>query len=204
MDGSWEPYDFVEVLSAVESMYAKSLFLKRRTEFRYYIENPSFFLNVYDRSYGRTETIERENLRLLADYRDIIPSSERLIVRRISYESPGVTDLAGLGKLCEVIVESVARMVVYFNEQSIRRARDEQATIRTQRDRIAADTEFENLRTIQIENAQRLSDLARRDPERAEALIRLFVADQDRIASRVAEGKITSAEYISEPEGFAR
>jgi len=193
IDGAWEPQDFIEVLQATESMYYKLVHQEHRYsrfipfEYMRYVEREASISQSYE---GLLDTI---NYRLLNRARYDAASYRRLRVRRIDYASPGSVDLMGVGKVCEVIADSVGRMKVYYDDRHIRKERDEQARIATERQRIELEKDQESLRAIKIENAKNAIELLVRHPEEQELLIPLLVRDQDALAERLSERKLISA-----------
>ncbi len=195
IEGAWEPQDFIEILQAVESMYYKlsihNLYRPKRPLF--YIGELDYFhrIALSERSYEFA--LDTMNGRLLERARYESSSFERLKVRRMEYASPGAIDLLGIGIVCEAIANSIGRMVVYYNEAHLRRERDEQATLETERKRIEVEKERETLRALKIENGRNALKLMDDYGEDYEVLIPLLVRDQDALSQRIAEGKLISA-----------
>lgn len=201
IDGAWEPQDFIEVLQATESMYYKLAHPAYRYSSRFlFFEEMRLFERqaVYAQSY---ETLlDTINERLLDRARYESAGYERLRVKRINYASPGGLDLIGIGKVCEVIADSIGRMKVYFDDRHVRRERDEQARIETERKRVELEKEQESLRATKIENAKNALELLDRHPEENEWLLPLLVRDQDALSNRIAERKlITASTHLDEP-----
>lgn len=199
IDGAWEPQDFIEVLQATESMYYKLAHPAYRYPSRFflfeemrYFEREASLLQSYE---GLLDTI---NNRLLNRARYEAAGYERLRVKRINYASPGGLDLIGIGKVCEVISNSIGRMKVYYDHRHIRKERDEQARIETERKRIELEREQESLRAIKIENAKKALELLDRHPEENEWLLPLLVRDQDALSDRIAERKLIAASTHSD------
>ncbi len=198
VDNNWEPHDFVEILQSVESMYYK---LSARRHHRSLYRYP-FFLDTelllerdfpYERSY--TDTLDRLNRALAERARFDTISSEKLLVRRIQYASPGWIELSGLGKACESIANAIGRMVSYYDDRHLRRERDKQASIETKRKALEVERDGETLRSMKIRNARDMLELERDFPDEAsEILLPLLVRDQDALSDRIADGRLIGAE----------
>lgn len=193
--GTWEPQDFIEVLQSIESIYYKLSTAEGR---RYWRE--SYFLDEYylgERApiagLPFLNALDLVNQRLLERARYDAPFDERIVVRRIEYSSPGGMDLMGVGKIFEVIANSIGRMKVYWDEAHLRRERDTQATIETQVKRIEIEKEKENLQSLKIKNAKEMLELLEKFPHRQDSLVPLLVRDQDALSSRIADGKLIDA-----------
>lgn len=196
--GDWEPQDFIELLHSVESMYYKLTVsdygrVSRLSRYRRDFSN-------YERDWGVRFTyfVDGINQDILDRARYEAKDHERFFVRRISYASPGSVDLLGIGKVCEVIANSIQSMVSYFDEKGIRRERDEQATLETERKRIEIEQAKENLRSLKIKNAKDTLDLLERFPDDRDVLVPLLVRDQDALSALIAGGKLIGASLSSE------
>lgn len=195
IDRSWEPQDFIEVMGSLESMYCK-IALRRSRSSRMTFDDFEDFLFLPGRgstSFGEASFLDEVNKRIVDHSRLTVPGPERLIVRRVEFASPGGIDLLGIGKACQAIADAIANMKRYYDDRHLRRERDHQAAIETDRQRIGLDIEHENLRALQISNARDALRLRSEYPEEDELLISLLVKDQDMLAERIAEGKIVDA-----------
>jgi hypothetical protein len=181
IDRGWEPSDFAEVLTAIESLYYKVALAH---------DGPlSYPGSIFRRlrgwyPVGVTDELDQLNGLLLAEARTIAPPAMRLRVARIEYASPGGIDLAGAGQAAEAVDRTIGRLIDFFSGRKQRLEKDKQAEI---------DTEIkeQNLIACKIDNAEKLLDLMAKYPEHKDLLVALFVRDQDRIAARIAEGLIT-------------
>jgi hypothetical protein len=195
IDRSWEPQDFIEVIQSIESMYYKiSSPIERR--FRRHLSLAEEFYLIEGGLSGVMpfgNRLDLVNLRLLERARYKARPYERLFVRRIEYASPGGIDFMGIGKVVEVIANSIGRMKVYWDDAHIRRERDAQMSLETLRKRVELDEAQESLRSIQIRNAREALELLEKFPGRHDALVPLLVRDQEHLSSRIAEGKLISA-----------
>lgn len=128
-------------------------------------------------------------------------SDRRLGITRIEYASPGGIDLVGFGEACKALEGIIDRLIKFFTERDLRRKRGKQAKIETALKEIELEKEQENLRALKLENAQRIWELRRKYPEAAKDLfLALINQDQDKLISRIAEGKIVRVRTIdSEP-----
>lgn len=188
IEGSWEPQDFIEVLQAVESMYYKL----SATESSRYRREPYYGLeyDLFERASFLGLPFLNElhliNQRSVERARYSASPFERLKVRRIQYASLGGIDLMGIGKVCEVITNSIGRLIVYWDDAHIRRERDAQATIET-------DIKRESLQALKISNAKEALNLLERFHDRQDVLVQLLVRDQDALSTRISEGKLIGA-----------
>lgn len=186
IEGNWEPEDFIEVLKGTESLYYKLALA--RLPFRrpfYHFEPPGPFLS-YEENLGFSNDLALHQARVTSD------SSQRLGVRRLTYASPGAIDLIGLGEAFKAIEGIVDRLLKFFEGRNVRRERDKQTEIETERLRVRADRDRESLRALKVKNARSVLQLMRDFPEMSEEyLVALIAHDQDRLIPRISEGKIT-------------
>lgn len=192
IDGAWEPEDFIEVLEGIESLYYKIVAPPHRwygPEF-YFVERLGPYLSFEDR-------LKNTNDWLLAEARMRAPGYDRITIRAIAYASPGSIDLLGAGKAMEVLDRMLGRLIDFLTGRKKRIEGDKQAVLDTALKEIQIEKERESLRAIQIQNARELLALRRdyHDAE-SEALIPLIVQDQDKLAQRIAEGKLISATRV--------
>ncbi|MCF3947229.1 hypothetical protein [Acidiphilium iwatense] len=192
IDGKWEPEDFIEVLTGVESLYYKAALIRR---FPY---EPPFY--SFERSYlsaSFDEQLDQTNNWLLARARATARVDYRMKVARISYASPGGIDLAGLGQACNALKGIIDSLIKFFTEGELRRQADEQAKIETSVKETELERDRESLRTLKIKNARAILNL-RRDfhdvPE--DVLVALIGNDQDRLVPRIAERKLIGIQRI--------
>src|SRR5579863_7180029 len=124
--GRWEPEDFIEVMTGLESLYYKGV-----------VGGPAFhelpFLPFeWPRFSGSfQEQLDYSNEWLLDRARATAPGESRLSLTRIEYGSPGGIDLVGLGQACNALDRILGRLIKFFTERTLRRERDEQERIRT-------------------------------------------------------------------------
>lgn len=91
--GRWEPEDFIEVFSGVESLYYKAALTRR-----FLREPPYFWPEPIRAAEAFEESVAAANDWFLARSRTIAVHDLRLNVRRIEYASPGRIDLIGSAK----------------------------------------------------------------------------------------------------------
>jgi hypothetical protein len=191
INGSWEPEDFIDVLTGIESLYYKALSDDEYRSIIYWPDRPLYM--TY------SEQIDLSNHWFLAQARMTTRRDLRLKVSRIEYASPGGMDLLGLGKACKAVEGIVDRLIRFFTEAHIRQERDKQETLETTLKEIEVEKKRESLRELKIKNARSLLELRKKYPEFAEELfVAMAVRDQDLIFSRIAEGKITSSSSVLE------
>jgi hypothetical protein len=194
IQGRWEPEDFIEVLTGLESLYYKAVI--RGPLFH---ELP-FFPFEWPRFYSSfQEQLDRSNDWLLDRARSTAPGESRLSLTRIEYSSPGGIDLVGLGQACNALDRILGRLIKFFTERTIRRERDEQARIRTAMAQAELEKEQESLRALKIQNARELLSLRRDFSEMHEdVFIALSARDQDKLIPRIAERKLTGASTVDD------
>lgn len=202
IDGSWEPEDFVDVLSAVESLYFKAISQERLARPYYFDEMllgsyRRFHLLRGDDSLPFEAHLDDANRFLLDLGRRTLPARKRIRINRLRYASPGSIDFAGIGKAFECIEGIIDRLIRFFTERELRRQGDAQARIQTEMLEIERDERYENLRELKIANATRLLELSERYPDMPrDMLIALVGRDQDKLIERIAEGKLTAVKQI--------
>ena len=195
IDGSWEPSDFVQALQSVESIYYKMILgehgsLRRRG---FDIDSYTYFQRERLGDASFQSFLDHTNQRILSRARYEASESERIFVRRISYASPGGIDLLGIGKVVEVIANSIQNIVEHFDTRTVRRERDAQASLETEIKRIEVEKERENLRSLKIRNAKEALEVISRFHSDDNTLIQLLVRDQDLISELIADGKLIGA-----------
>ncbi len=184
--GNWEPEDFIEVLQATESLYYKALGHRHRQDFSdilFYEREMPFSSNDYRLNYLNDWMLKET--RMTAD------ENERLQVSRIEYASPGGIDLIGIGKALEFVDKIIGRLIDFYTERHIRGERNKQETIKTARMAVELEKEQEELKALQIRNAKELLKLRYQyRGELDEILLLLAVRDQEKLATRISEGKL--------------
>jgi hypothetical protein len=196
IEGSWEPQDFIEVLQSIESFYYK-IALREIRGYRYrrpYLDE----LPLIDGFVPFESSLDLVNQNLVRRARYEARAFERLKVLRIDFASPGNIDLLGIGKVVEVVANSIGRMATYYDDRHLRRERDAQASLETERIRIELEKERESLQSLKIENAFRALEMVERFPEERESLLPLLVRDQDFLSNRIADGKLIRARALTE------
>jgi hypothetical protein len=195
IDGFWEPQDFIEVLQAVEGIYYKLWLLRydRRRDRMFDLFDFDLIERAERGDMRYSGWLDLANQRLTERGRYSVQRHERLKVRGITYASPGGIDLMGIGKVCEVVADSIGSMKRYWDEAHLRRERDAQASIKTRKEHLESEIHRENLRDLQIKNARAALELLERYPDRQDVLIPLLVRDQEALSSRIAEGKLIGA-----------
>lgn len=192
IDGRWEPEDFIEVLTGVESLYYKAAIVR---PFPY--EPPFYWFDRPHLPASFDDHLELTNDWLLARARATARAQYRLNVARITYASPGGIDLAGLGEACKAVEGIIDRIIKLFTERTLRHEASAQARIKTSRDETELEKDQESLRAMKIENARAILNL-RRDfhdiPE--DMLIALIGHDQNRLIPRIAERKLIAVQRI--------
>lgn len=198
IDNIWEPHDFVQVLSCVESMYYKLNDRSYRIPGRRYafdFGQPDLFEPNFPIEVSYAQSLERINRILAERARFEMSPQDRLLVSRIQYASPGSIDLLGIGKACDSIANAIGRIVSYYDERHIRRERDKQATLETDRKSIETEKDQETLRSLKISNARNMLELERDFPDEArEHLLPLLVRDQDGLSELIADGRLVGVE----------
>jgi hypothetical protein len=187
----WEPEDFIEVLSGVESLYYKVALTRR-----FLRESPYFWPDSIRAAASFEQGVAAANDWLLARSRTI--ADRRLRVRRIEYASPGKIDLLGIGEGCRAISDVILSFAKFFSERDLRREQAKQAQIETEMKQAELHEKHESLRSLKISNARALMSLRRDFPEISEDyFIALAAHDQDRLIPRIADGKLVSARTLS-------
>jgi hypothetical protein len=195
--GRWEPQDFIATLRSIESFYYKLALHRSRwfPEPPYWLEDHYYLFRSDNVPFELL--LDQVNQRLLDRARYETPAEQRLAVRRIRYASPGAIDLLGVGKVVEVISDSIGRMKVYYDDKKLRRERDTQAALDTELKRLQVEKERESIQSIKIKNAKDALDLLDSHPQAHEALVPLLVRDQDALADLIGQRKLISANITS-------
>jgi hypothetical protein len=187
IDGKWEPEDFIEVLTGVESLYYKAALVRR---FRFPYEPPFYWFERPELAASFDDHMRHANDWLLARARAIASDGYRLKVDRISYASPGGIDLAGFGQACNAVKGTIDSFIKLYTERHLRREADAQARIET-------EMKEESLNAMKIENARKLLELRHDFPDIPDdTFIALIGNDQDRLIPRIAERKLIGARIV--------
>lgn len=187
IDGRWEPQDFIEVLTGVESLYYKAALI-RRDRFPY--DPPFYWFEGPELRASFDDHLRHTNDWLLARARATSRAEYRMMVARISYASPGGIDLAGVGQACNAIKGIVDSFIKLYTERHLRREADAQARIETA-------MKEESLSAMKVENARKLLELRHDYPDMPDDfLVALIGNDQDRLIPRIAERKLIGVQTI--------
>jgi hypothetical protein len=193
IEGRWEPEDFIEVFSGVESLYYKAALTRRSLR-----EPPYFWPEPIRTAESFGESVAAANDWFLTRSRTIAVQDRRLSVWRIEYASPGRIDLVGIGEACRAVADVIISLTKFFTEGDLRRENRKQAQIETKMKEAELHGRNESLRSLKIANARALLSLRRDFPEISEDYFTALAAhDQDRLIPRIAEGKLISAKTLS-------
>jgi hypothetical protein len=185
IDGKWEPEDFIEVLTGVESLYYKAALIRR---FPY--EPPFYWLERPYLSASFDDQLDQTKNWLLARARATARVESRMRVARISYASPGGIDLVGLGEACKALEGIIDRLIKFFTERELRRQADAQARIETA-------MKEESLSDMKVKNARKLLELRRDFHDVPDDFFTALIGnDQDRLIPRIAERKLIAVRTI--------
>lgn len=181
IDGRWEPEDFIEVLTGIESLYYKAALIRRH---RFLYEPPFYWLDRPELPASFDDRLRHTNDWLLARARATASAEYRMMVARISYASPGGIDLAGVGQACNAVKGIVDSFIKLYTERHLRREADAQARIETA-------MKEESLSAMKVKNARKLLELRHDYPDVPDDFfVALIGNDQDRLIPRIAERKL--------------
>jgi hypothetical protein len=193
IEGRWEPEDFVEVLSGVESLYYKAA-LNRG----FLREPPYFWFERVRPSESFGDGIAVANEWFLARSRTIAPQDRRLSVRRIEYASPGKIDLVGFGEACRAVADVIISLTKFFSEGEVRRQANKRAQIESKMKEVDLEKAHESLRSLKIDNARAILKLRDDFPDMPPEFVTTLIAhDQDRLIPRIAESKLIGAKTLT-------
>ncbi|MCZ0953139.1 MAG: hypothetical protein OXQ89_04120 [Rhodospirillaceae bacterium] len=187
LNGVWEPEDFIEVFSGMESLYYKAAITRSLSSQSSW---PLFGRPWLSPSFR--DHLEEANCWFVSQARAMAMPDVRMTVARIEYASPGSIDLLGFGKALEVVCDAVARIVVFYSEGDLRQERDRQARIETDIKQTELEMARESLRAIKLDNARKIMEMSREFPDWSEEmLVSLAVNDQDKLIPCISERKLT-------------
>jgi hypothetical protein len=187
IDGRWEPEDFIEVLTGIESLYYKAALIRR---YRFPYQPPFYWYERPELPASFDDHLRHTNDWLLAQARATARAEYRMMVARISYASPGGIDLAGVGQACNAVKGIVDSFIKLYTERHLRHEADAQARIETA-------MKEESLSAMKVENARKLLELRHDYPDVPDDLfIALIGNDQDRFIPRIAERKLIGVQAI--------
>ena len=192
LNGVWEPEDFIEVFSGLESLYYKAAIGRSLSSQG---SSPLFGRPWFSSSFS--DHLEETNDWFVSQARAMAMPDVRMTVARIHYASPGSIDLLGFGKALEVVCDTIARFFVYYSERDLRRERARQARIETDIKQTELEAARESLRAIKLENARKIMQMSREFPDWSEEiLVSLAVNDQDKLIPRISEGKLVGIRTV--------
>lgn len=200
LDGRWSAEELGNALTSLSDLYNLRLFLELLREdireweryFPDFLDFPPSTRRRLRRHPYRTVFPFWQGLPALDDsylsrLPELIAPEERLMVRRIKYASPGITDLTGLGAIIGHLKDFSLRLIERRDGKRSRELSEERA-------------ELENDR-LRIENARSFVALTR-DLGYSETeirdLLRHVDRKQDTLANLIAERKLVG---VSTPEG---
>ena len=177
----WEVSDYLEVFSAVESIYYITLANINRLDDLFPAPQRRFVKHVYRD--GDLGTLAGS---IVSDAREFADFDERLIVNKIIHASPGFIDFKGLGEVADAMERAFGRIIDVFVNRKMRHELERRASIET-------DIVKENLNSLKLDNARKLLLLGHDYPEiaREHDLLRILIAEQGRIENLAAKGLIT-------------
>lgn len=204
IDGRWEVAEFADALNALDRLYslrlAINLEIDELRELRdFYLEGPfppfphswravrlwaklappsAFRLN-------RSPLFTSEGAVQSAS--ELLEPEERLVVRRISYGSPGIKDLVGLGEIVGHVKDLLIRIIDHCSTRRQRALENERRVLENRQLQVEIAKEFVGL-------AQQLGYTKREMHE----LVASVVKEQAPLVRLVSVGKITSAEVVDD------
>jgi hypothetical protein len=137
IDGAWEPADFIEVFTGIERLYYRLAPMIKELDDKPYKRSARW----------RRRGSGRFNIDLERDYR---PPKERLAVSSVTYSSPGHVNFKGLGPAIDALGQLIQGLVALVTERVLRRERDKQAAVETERLEIQRDRERVSLTAEKI------------------------------------------------------
>lgn len=202
IDDQWEPENFIQIIESVEALYYVACLMGRRSPSRSsYYE----FVDRYGRRFSYLERIESLRSNIIEEARHSTRRLERLRINKIQYASPGGIDFAGMGKAMEALEKMFSRLLTFFEDRRLRRHRDDQAELDTERKKVEIEQERETLRSMQIENAKEIIGMLEDYPDEVTRLLTsLLVREQDKIGHLISSGKIVGVSPVIDGEEQAR
>ncbi len=194
LNGAWEPEDFIEVFSGIESLYYKAAINGlMSSKGSWSLFGPRWFSSSFF-SY-----LDEANEWFVSQARTTAMPHVRMSVARIDYASPGSIDLLGFARALEVVCDAIGGIVVYYSEREQRRERDRQTRIDTEIRQTEFERKQESLRALKLENARKIMEMSRDFPDWSEELLlSLAVNDQDKLIPRIAERKLVGIKVLEE------
>jgi len=204
ISGQWEASEFSQSLAALDRLYALrfGLYLEKQElyeteEFADKLRSLQLSrMSRLDRRYARqafARSLFHDFPRLVVDGRiseitqELLEPSERLIVRRLIYGSPGIKDLAGIGEIIGHLKDFLQFGIEHWSGRRKRSLEDDHQ-------------ELEN-RKLEIELAKgyvELADSLGYSAQEKRQLIAAVVFEQRPIISLISSNKIISAEMADD------
>ena len=194
LNGAWEPEDFIEVFSGIESLYYKgAIDGLMSTKSPWPLFGPRWFSSSF------FDYLDEANEWFVAQARMTAMPHVRMSVARIHYASPGSIDLLGLARTTEAVCNAIGRIVMFYSERHLRQERDRQARIETEMRQTEHERAQESLLAIKLENARTIMEMSSDVPDWSEELLlSLAVNDQDKLIPRIAERKLVGIRVLEE------
>lgn len=205
IDGRWEATEFVAALSAIDRLYTLRFGLALEQEELHDLREiylnarvPPVLSSV--RYLRRGQELDPTILPFpewtpvttasrITAISKLLEPSERVVVQRVIYGSPGITDLIGISPIVGDIKDLLVRLIDHW---STRRQRD------LENDR----RELEN-RQLLVENAKRFVDLASDlgySKREMRQIVSTLMQELKPLMGLIAAGKITSADTVDDSQ----
>ncbi|MGN7100335.1 hypothetical protein ACTHR6_01915 [Ralstonia holmesii] len=198
IDGRWEASEFAASFSALDRLYTFRLGLEMEYEElrelrRFYFDTPFPSSMRYMRRWAvaaRSSLLHPDRAPLVSAARisaisELLEPDERLVVRRISYASPGIKDLAGIGEIIGHVKDLLLHLIDLWSTRRQRSLENERRELENQQLQVAIAKEFVSF----------AKELGYSQGEMRQ-IVALVIREQQPLVRLITKGKITSAESV--------
>ena len=201
IEGEWEAAEFATSLNALDRLYALRFGLvleaENVRELRDLYEEAPFppfpgssrslrrWARLAPASFFRAQEAPLNRRTLISVASDMLEPQERLVVRRIIYGSPGITDLAGIGEIVGHVKDFLVSIIEHCSTRRQRSLENERRALENKQLQVQIAKEFVGL-------AQELGYTKKEMRQ----LVASIVREQTPLVRLVAAGKVTSADTI--------
>lgn len=209
IDGNWTLDDFASTYEAIEQLYefqayclwANEMgFHKSSSEHLHRMMDAEFLLRFPAPFWGDQDTTLESIADLTHRIRDVsrkqfpmhIP--QRATVKRITYSSPGVTDIAGLGE----IIGHIKDLIIKVTEMCLNRQHQKEVARQLKIENDKSELEMVGLRLTAIDQFIDVARKAGFTKKQIRTTIQSVDGKVDLIEGLVEQGKIKSIELIEE------
>jgi hypothetical protein len=201
IDGRWEASEFAASLTALDRLYTLRFGLSLEQDDLHYLSelyldapippfpSPTRYLRSWAKltppAYLRSERTPLTSSKRISAVSRLLEPGERLVVQRVSYGSPGIKDLAGVGETVGHVKDLLVRLIDHWSTRRQRKLENDRRELENQQ--------------LQVEIAKQYVALAQElgySKQEMRQLVSTVMHEQKPLMGLIASGKITSADTV--------